>query len=688
MAVLLVLTNTILSLLRFRSVLTAFGFNPSWRSLFFAHSIGQISNQILLNVIGQSISRAAALAPDGVPLSVSIMATYWERMQAAAILFLLSLGGLWYLFINLHFDVLPTTKYMASLIAALSITAIVVALTALRSARLLQHLPSQLRGILRLWPSLLLTLAAHGCMLGTYLSLLWGLGISPFDGRVIAALIIVMFTASLPISFSGWGIREFSAAQALGVIGISESTAVASAVSIGLISLLVTVLFMICSSLLLLRRRPPALAPSSADMSIAIDWSGIAVTACAILCATLLFFQVRIPLQGGELTGNLADLIALTSLGLTPIFLWKHRNALPAPSVLIIGLFAVSAVFAISLFYGYSRFGWTSWAFINRGLGWLIILGYTTTGLSIAMSGKAQYRDAVLGAVVATGTTLAVLQIILLVASLVGVSIQRDIFALPLQAYAGNTNAFAVQMSVTAAAAITAQHLGLFDRWKYLLPAILTVLGIVIYYSHSRAGMGIFAITLIAMMVFPGHLPRRRLVPAILLPPLAIAAFSFLYDKVYNHLLTENSFVILMLAVNVTRESGDLERWKSIIDGWQMWLQHPVFGSGLGAYMEQHISATGRALIIHSVPIWLLAETGLLGFGVIAVFFCALLRHAYQGIDQPKNGWSIGLLILLLSFAAGNIVHDFFFQRSFWFLLGLLIALPNGNQQASTVKPV
>lgn len=688
-AALLVLANNYFSLLRFRSVLRTFGFRPNWHSLFFSHSIGQISNQILFNVIGQSISRAAVLASNGVPYSVSILATYWERAQAAAILFLLSLGGLCYLFINVHFDFLPAAQYMASMAAALFITMLVVATTVLRSARLLQNLPGQMRGVLRLWPSLLLTLAAHGCMLAAYLSLLWGLGIPPFDSRVMAALFIVMFTASLPISFSGWGIREFSAAQALGVIGISESVAVASAVAVGLIGLLVMLMTLVCSGLLLLHWRIPARGPPAPSVvPMQLNWSDTALAASATLCAILLFFQVRIPLQGVELTGSLADIIALTGLGLAPIALWIHRNALPAPSVLIIGLLAISVLFIFSLMHGYTSFGWTRWAFVNRGLGWLIILGYAAIGLSIAMSGKAQYRNAVLGSVVATGTTLAVLQIVLLIASLFGMSIPRDVFALPLQAYAGNPNAFAVQMSVTAAAAITAQHLGLFDRWKYLLPAILTVLGIVIYYSHSRAGMGIFAITLIAMVVFPGHLPRRRLVPAILLPPLAIAAFSFLYDKVYNHLLTENSFVILMLAVNVTRESGDLERWKSIIDGWQMWLQHPVFGSGLGAYMEQHISATGRALIIHSVPIWLLAETGLLGFGVIAVFFCALLRHAYQGIDQPKNGWSIGLLILLLSFAAGNIVHDFFFQRSFWFLLGLLIALPNGNQRASIVKPV
>ncbi|WP_341899203.1 lysylphosphatidylglycerol synthase domain-containing protein [Ferrovibrio terrae] len=675
-ATLLVLANNYFSLLRFRSVLRTFGFRPSWHSLFFSHSVGQVSNQILFNVIGQSLSRAAVLASNGVPYSISILATYLERAQAAAILLLLSLGGLCYLFINVHFDFLPATQYMASMAAALFITVLVVALTALRSARLLQNLPGQMRGVLRLWPSLLLTLAAHGCMLAAYLSLLWGLGISPFDSRVMAALFIVMFTASLPISFSGWGIREFSAAQALGVIGISESVAVASAVAVGLIGLLVMLLTLVCSGMLLLHWRIPARGPPPSIAPMHLNWSGAALAASATLCAILLFFQVRIPLQDVELTGNLADIIALTGLGLAPIALWIHRNALPAPSVLIAGLLAISVLLIFSLLHGYTSFGWTRWAFVNRGLGWLIILGYAATGLSIALSGKAQYRNTVLGTFVATGTTLAVLQIALLIASLFGVSIPRDVFALPLQAYAGNPNAFAVQMSITTAAAVAAQHLGLFDRWKYMLPSILSVLSLAIYYSHSRAGIGMLGIVLACMLIFPGHLPRRQLISAILLPPLTIAVFSFLYDQIYGYMLTENSFVTLMLAVDMTRDSGDLERWRSIIDGWQMWLQHPVFGKGLGAYIEQHLNITGRALIIHSVPVWLLAETGLLGFGVVAVFFLALLRHAHTGLSQPNSGWSLGLLILLLSFAAGNLVHDFFFQRNFWFLLGLLIAIP------------
>ena len=697
----LVLTNSLLSLARFRSVLSGLGFHPNWRSLFFAHSIGQVSNQIFLNIIGQSLSRAAALAADGVPFSASVIATYWERIQAAGVLFLLSLVSLWYLFVNIHFDLLPAGLSLLSLLGAMLVAAIVVALTVLRPAGMLSGVPGGLRAVLRLWPSVVITLLAHSCMLGAYITLLWGIGIARIDGTVIAALIVVMFTSSLPISFSGWGIRELSAAQALGAVGVDESAAVASAVAIGLLYLLLVVVFAVISTTIVMRHRrkytaqtPPVTAPAPS-----IDWSNLGVIGGTLLCTLLLFFQLRIPTSSGELTANVADLIALTSLGLAPYFLWTHRHTLPLPRVLLTGLAAVSLVLAASLVHGYLRFGWTSWAFLNRGLGWLIIMGYVTTGIAITMTTE-RYRRIILSAFIATGTAIAALQIVLMFVILGGFRFHPDIFSLPLKAYAGNTNAFAVQMIMTGAAAIAARHLGLYGRRNYLLPLILSIIAVAIYFCHSRAGLGMFVIMLAAMMIFPAAMPRRDLLPAALWSIAALLAstqFYLLYSLLLRlvgellalrgGLLGDQNYISILtelLQVNIERQSGDLERWTSITDGWAMWLERPVFGSGLGAYMHHYLSTTGGPLVIHSVPVWLLAETGLVGLLVVGGAFAALMIHAHRHLRHPDAaGWAVGLLIAMICIAAGAAVHDFFYQRSFWFLLGLFAALPKADRAAS-----
>jgi hypothetical protein len=699
----LVVTNSLLSLVRFRSVLSGLGFHPNWRSLFFAHSIGQVSNQIFLNIIGQSLSRAAALAADGVPFSASVLATYWERIQAAAALFLLSLGSLWYLFVNIHFDLLPAGLSLLSLLGAMLAAAIMVAATVLRPAGMLTGIPGGLRAMLRQWPSLVITLLAHACMLGAYLALLRGLGVMRVDGQIISALIIVMFTSSLPISFSGWGIRELSAAQALGAIGVGESAAVASAVTIGLLYLFLVVIFAVVSTTIVMRHRKKYAAQKAPTTAFTpgIDWSNLGVIIGALLCAVLMFFQLRMPTGGGELTVNIADLIALTSLGLAPYFLWTHRHTLPLPRLLLIGLTAVSLVLLAALVYGYSRFGWTSWAFVNRGLGWLIILGYVATGFAITMTTDRQ-RRVILSAFVATGATIALLQIGLLLGALIGIKFHPDVFSLPLKGYAGNTNAFAVQMIMTGSAAIAAWHLGLFGRRDYLLPLILSLVGAAIYFCHSRAGLGMFAIMLGTMMIFPAG-RRRELLPALLWPIAALLLSTQLYD-IYivmqqvgariaaffafatSSSVTDQAYIhqlSLLLQVSMERQSGDLERWTSITDGWAMWLERPIFGNGLGAYMHHHLSATGGPLIIHSVPVWLLAETGLIGLFVVGGTCAALLIHAYRHVRHPAAaGWAVGLLIAMVCMAAGAAVHDFFFQRSFWFLLGLFAALPHGDRAA------
>ncbi|MBS4044914.1 MAG: flippase-like domain-containing protein [Alphaproteobacteria bacterium] len=696
-AAVLVLANSLLSLVRFRSVLGGLGFHPGWRSLFFAHSIGQVSNQIFLNIIGQSLSRAAALAADGVPFSASVIATYWERIQAAVILFLLSLVSAWYLFVNIHFDLLPAGFSLLSVLATLAVVAVVVSATVLRPAGMLEGLPGSLRAARRQWPGVVITLLAHACMLGAYLSLLRGIGIARFDGEVIAALIIVMFTSSLPISFSGWGIRELSAAQALGAIGINDSAAVASAVAIGLLYLCLVVIFAVISTLIVMRHRKkyamqkppaPAVAPG-------IDWGILGVTIGCMLCAMLLFFQLRIPMRGGELTANIADLIALTSLGLSPLFLWRYRHALPLPKLLLAGLAAVTLVFVASLAYGYSRFGWTNWAFLNRGLGWLIILGYVTTGVAIAVTTE-RHRRILLSTFIATGTTIAVLQLGLMIAALFGIKFHPDIFSLPLKAYAGNTNAFAVQMVMTASAAVAAWHLGIFGRHRYLLALILSVASAAIYFCHSRAGLGMILILLTTMMLFPAQGSRRALLPS-LIWPLATLLFCMQLHEIYAILvtlvvkaaafftgskITDAAYVqhlTALLQVSIERQSGDLERWTSITDGWAMWLERPVFGHGLGAYMHHYLSTTGGPLVIHSVPVWLLAETGLVGLLAVAATFGVAMWHAYCGMTRANTaGWAVGLLVALVTLGAAVTVHDFFSQRSFWFLLGLLAALPQG----------
>jgi hypothetical protein len=88
--------------------------------------------------------------------------------------------------------------------------------------------------------------------------------------------------------------------------------------------------------------------------------------------------------------------------------------------------------------------------------------------------------------------------------------------------------------------------------------------------------------------------------------------------------------------------------------------------------------------VIHSTPLWLLAEMGLAGFAVFAWFGFTLARISLTGKDRE----SAALLFAVLGFCAMGAVHDMIGQRSIWLLAGALLvvpatARPSGASQAS-----
>jgi hypothetical protein len=121
------------------------------------------------------------------------------------------------------------------------------------------------------------------------------------------------------------------------------------------------------------------------------------------------------------------------------------------------------------------------------------------------------------------------------------------------------------------------------------------------------------------------------------------------------------------------------ERLLSLRAGIDLFWRSPVFGAGLGAFQNENIpsSITGVPLLIHSVPLWLLAELGLVGFAIFAVpgayAFVTEWRRA-----QREQAAAFGVL-LMLAFAVMCAPADMLYQRTFWLLIGAALAVPLGN---------
>src|SRR5262249_27512195 len=112
--------------------------------------------------------------------------------------------------------------------------------------------------------------------------------------------------------------------------------------------------------------------------------------------------------------------------------------------------------------------------------------------------------------------------------------------------------------------------------------------------------------------------------------------------------------------------------WQSNVLGWQTWLQHPLLGGGLGAFLLARESAGLPALVIHSVPIWFMAEMGGLGLAAYVFFVASLVAAAVSAL-RHGTPHARSLLAAIAVFVVMSVVHDLFFQRVFWFVAGLLL---------------
>lgn len=700
-ALLLILGNTFFVFLRFRSVLKNFGYRPNWSTSALAFIAGQISNQILLNVVGQSLSRAATLQAAKIPFGVSVVTTYWERVLAAGLLFLFALIAAFFLFLDIGIELRDGSAYLISIIAAIAIVSAVIFSAHFANPGFRSKLWGLPRRILRFWPAILLTVAAHLSMLLAYVVLLVALEPHPVSAGLICAVTIVMFSASLPISFSGWGVRELSAAHALAFVGFSSSTAIAAALAIGLLGLLITACGGVIALFLFahMHLRNKAVAPADIRDAILVDqdqWLGIAVIFAGIATAVLLFFQIQIPTANGGITANIADILALTGLGLFLLLLLRRRSVFPLQGWLIISMAALSALILLGIISGYLRFGSNNWALFNRGFGWLVILGYVSLGAMLALIPQRGVEKKLLQAFALAGVTVAAIQITLMFCSLLIIPLPREVFSTPMKAYATNSNSFAIQMVLTGISIVIASRIRLMSLRPIVYTGALAIILVAIFYTYSRVGMAMMAVLIVFMLVFASPDERRQgykttailglIYLFLLFFPSIIAAVT---SSLPSDALSINSEVYPANPLEMSRAYSDNERWVTLIESWSLWLEHPVLGAGIGAYIQGRLDAGLGVLVIHSVPLWLLAETGVIGLLIATAALAAITRAAFLTMKDPATrAWGLGFLIMLTCITAASLVHDLFFQRPFWFLLGLFSAVAARNASSAQLQRV
>lgn len=120
--------------------------------------------------------------------------------------------------------------------------------------------------------------------------------------------------------------------------------------------------------------------------------------------------------------------------------------------------------------------------------------------------------------------------------------------------------------------------------------------------------------------------------------------------------------------------SSDAERWAIIKLALQMWEEWPFLGIGLGGFFQNSQAQLGTSMVIHSTPVWILVEFGLIAFIVMFALGLITVRQSLSlDCDDPRN--RLALLVIVL-FSTFGLFHEIFYQRIFWLVLGMTLAEP------------
>ncbi|NLW06018.1 MAG: O-antigen ligase family protein [Pseudomonadaceae bacterium] len=258
-----------------------------------------------------------------------------------------------------------------------------------------------------------------------------------------------------------------------------------------------------------------------------------------------------------------------------------------------------------------------------------------------------------------------------------------------LTALSGNRNALAFQILAVLSLALAFQPLYKKKTKinQFFLLCCVIVLVASMFFTASRSGIAVmlilYSFALILKMadwrfLFLSMTFGLVLSGLVLYTP---EIFYFLSNMFSQDVQGEQSARVVM---RVSSTESDMLRIQLIKDAFSIWLEHPFFGAGLGAFYTGSAAVYGTAIVQHNSVMWVLSEMGVFGLLVFAALFLSLIKFAFfssrrRGIRQNA------VILLLLALGAMAMFHEMLYQRIFWLFLGAVIAVGFSDRKSATV---
>lgn len=517
------------------------------------------------------------------------------------------------------------------------------------------------------------------CLIASiYMMLCWSFNPNIDLFFTACAVFLVMFCSAIPISINGWGVRELAAIYFFGHVGFEVEAALAISVFVGVYSSLsVIVLYNLCKILPFTSSQNSSDANFQALSVVNDSTTRVLLSFFSILMTTLIFFQFHLSFQFGTININLADPLAVVSLCIATLFFvsqkqfprWEIQN-------LNIYLLTWTLIICFGFLVGSLALGFNEKTLISRAFGWLMLLGYMSFGILIANFSNFKEIIKVFKSLTHTAVLIVLLLLFINCFQTIFPAVLTEVYGFQGGAFEGfsaNRNAFSFQLLLILSFLLS------FNEDNYLqksfFPIIFSLIASAIIITASIAALICLALIVIVAFWLKFIKPSALLMAGFL----SAALLLFYYIIIPSFSIGE----IIVSLPKYSNFSSSQQRWFSITEGLRLWMESPILGIGLGVFAEQIKEIQGSPLVIHSTWVWILVEFGLVGFVVSAFIGLNILKQKFLfNFENPKARFFLLSLVLFTTFA---LVHEIFYQRFFWFCIGLVLAVSISSASNSRV---
>ena len=339
-------------------------------------------------------------------------------------------------------------------------------------------------------------------------------------------------------------------------------------------------------------------------------------------------------------------------------------------------LFAMTAWMIISFINGIIVIGYIqTWALVNKLFGWFVLITFFTFGALVANKLSSEIKSRFFSFLLISACCLGAIDFWPYIQTLAGFSNYQRV-----EGFTGNPNAYGllVVTILTVCLAWSSRQPLLSARYDLLCFSWLFFLLLI---SGSRSAWlgGFFGII---VLLVSGRLPILRLLFIMLIAGTLFGVLSFTEEIVsvvreaLGYSLTERVTVPNYLhRGDVFFDSGIHHRMVLFENAIQLWVKSPIFGTGLGSFIDSELKE-GRTATIHATTLWLLTETGLIGLAIFSGFALYCGRHFWcsRKQDAINDNFYIGGLAVLAIFISAAVGMEAMYQRHIWFFSGFALA--------------